>query len=84
MYLQVCLANGLDFFEESLQFRKRVMSAQEKTVINPVCGQTEDLSSACQRVIYDKFVHGAKYGIFKFRDFFCFIKLQKDSAVAAS
>lgn len=37
------------------------MSAQEKTVIIPVCSQTANLSSACQRVIYDKFVRGAKY-----------------------
>lgn len=61
MYLQESLASGLDSFEDSLQFRKCVMSAQEKTVIIPVCSQTANLSSACQRVIYDKFVRGAKY-----------------------
>lgn len=45
MYLQVCLASGLDFFEDSPQFGKWVMSTHEKTVIIPVYSQTADLSS---------------------------------------
>lgn len=84
MYLQVSLASGLDFFEDSLQFRKRDKSAHEKTVIIPACGQRANLSSGCQRVIYDKFVHGAKYSILNSGISFALFKLQKKSAVAAS
>lgn len=77
MCLQVCLASGLDFFEDSLQFRKRAMSAHEKTVIIPVCSQIANLSSACQRVIYDKLVHGAKYSILNSGIYFALLNCRR-------
>ena len=56
MYLQVCLASGLDFFEDTPQFGKWVMSAHEKTVVIPVCSQTANLSWFLMSL-------SAKYGI---------------------